>query len=356
MQQRPSIKPLLVACLVLLASCSRMDTASAPSISLHTTRLGSFPLESPRPWPTLRWPAAFLVQRQDRFLWAEGNVIFSIGGTAADLTIAALEEPRLTAGLDRIVAAAQAVDGALAVVDSSGRVVGARAGSEETWGFETPFRNPGLRVALADRLVYFLLTSDSPGGAAVSAYSVEGIEVGRWGTIPAAGIIQQSLNGGGIAACGDGSVYYSYINSPWILRLEPESKGEARALGKASAVPFERIPARTIRKAHLESRRSHTIAPLVELGLSGSRILALFCTEEDLLVRQVAHPGGGGSAVEFWDPRSGQRAGSVDAEAGLLLAVRHQTLYLGVVPENGPFTLERIHYRVVADRRGSSPP
>lgn len=346
---------LLVGCTVLLASCTQADPVSGPSLALQTTELDPLRLESPQSWPTLRWPAAFLAQSEDRFLWAEGNGVFSIAGAADDLMIAPFHDQGLNAGFDRIVAAAQAVDGSLAILDASGRVSGLAAGSGEVWSFETELRNPGVRLALADRLVYFLLARDYPGGPAVGAHSLEGMEVGRWGTMPADGVIQQSLNGGGIAACADGSVYYNYLNSPWIQRLQPGSKGDAAALGKVSGSRFERLTPSAIRRAHQESTRSHSVAPLVKLGLSGSRVLALFCTEENLLARQVDHPHEGESVVELWDPQSGRKVGSVNADRGLLLAVRQQTLFLGVKPENEPFTLQRFRYRLGPDPRESDP-
>lgn len=168
--------------------------------------------------------------------------------------------------------------------------------------------------------------------------------------MPAAGIIQQSLTGGGIAGCPDGSIYYSYINSPRILRLEGGASGGIRAFGEGGNGSFQVVSDRSIRDAQHESLRTHSVAPLVKLGLGGSRVMGLFCSDGGLLFRQVAEPAGGGSHVEVWNARSEDRVGTVPVGGAVLLAVADQTLYLGQVSEERSFTLERIRYRVEPSR------
>lgn len=160
---------LLVASLLLLQSCARTTSDSDTVLSLSTGALEPIPIETSLPWPTLRWPASFLVERTDRFLWAEGSELFQIELSASGVDVAPWSERNLASGLDRIVGAAQSADGTIAVLDVSGRVAISNPRSEERWGLETPLRNRAAKLAVMDGRVFFLLTDDSEGGSAVVA-------------------------------------------------------------------------------------------------------------------------------------------------------------------------------------------
>lgn len=197
--------------------------------------------------------------------------------------------------------------------------------------------------------VYLLLRGEVAVGNAVAAYDYTGVEVGRWGEMPAAGILQASLDGGGIASCPDGSIFYSYINSPLIFRVEEGSQGTVRTLGRQSG-SFEVVSERDVGHAFEESRRSRSVVPLVKLGLGASRVMSLMCSQEGLLFRQVAQPSKRGAYIEVWDPASETLIDTILGSGGTLLDVRDQILYLGTTAEDQTFKLERIQYRVVRSR------
>lgn len=243
-----------------------------------------------------------------------------------------------------LIAAARAWDGTLAVLDSSGRVSVLGASSAKVTSFGTHFPNRPGYLALAGGKIYLLLQGDLEQGPAVVAYTLAGQAVGMWGQMPASGVLQANLKGGGLAACPDGSVFYNYINSPQIHRVLGEN-GEVKAVGRKSP-GFRVLAARQIRRAQNEVRRSRSVAALVKLGLGASRAQSLFCSEEGLLARQVAHPAGGGSDVEIWDPRTESWLGNVSSGDGVLLAVRGRTLFLGAKPAAGGFSLDRVQFEI----------
>ncbi|NJL27733.1 MAG: hypothetical protein HC897_07475 [Thermoanaerobaculia bacterium] len=162
------------------------------------------------------------------------------------------------------------------------------------------------------------------------AYSLSGTETGRWGEMPASGFIQESLTGGGIAACPDGMIYYSYINSPEIFRLDPPA-GEISPLRDSSA-PFYKISEDAIMSACEESDRLGDVGPLVKLGLQGSRIMALYCSNENILFRQIAQPHSGGSHVEAWDLGSRQLVATLPSNDGVLFATSPGLLHFVISP------------------------
>lgn len=243
-----------------------------------------------------------------------------------------------------LIAAARSPDGTLAVLDSSGQVAVLEASSAKVTSFGTHFLNRPGYLALAGGKIYLLLQGDLEQGPAVVAYTLAGQAVGTWGQMPAGGVLQANLKGGGIAACPDGSVFYNYINSPRIYRVLEEI-GKVKPVGRKSP-GFRVLAARQIRRAQSEVRKSRSVAALVKLGLGTSRAQSLFCSDEGLLARQVAHPAGGGADVEIWDPRTERLLGTVPAGEGVLLAVRGRTLYLGVKPAAGGFSMDRIQLEI----------
>ena len=84
----------------------------------------------------------------------------------------------------------------------------------------------------------------------------------------------------------------------------------------------------------------------MKLALSASRVMALHCSPEGLLFRQIAQPGSDGSYVEVWDPRSARLAGTIPIGARVLLDVRDHVLYLGSVPARHKFMLEPVRYEL----------
>jgi hypothetical protein len=288
---------------------------------------------------SLRWPQFFLVENTDRFLWGQGREILQISRSEAGSFRIEPDFSDLTLGLNRLVAAAHAPNGTLAVLDASGRVAVQIPRSRQLSTFETHLENSPGDLAMTNDKLYLLLQGESEGGSAVVSYSFFGAEVGRWGTMPVDGIIQANLKGGGIAACPDGSIFYSYINSPRILRLDTKEH-RARVVGRANRT-FHALTEGQVHQAQRESTRSRSVAPLVKLGLEASRVMALRCSPAGIL-RQVARPSGGGALIEVWDPHSETLLGTVPAKAGILLDVQGNTLFLGALRGGEPFLLDRV--------------
>jgi hypothetical protein len=340
-------KYLLLLGLTALAACTGGKSGSGPAWTLHTSRLEALSIVPALPALPLRWPQFLLVEGTDRFLWGERG-LFRLATSENGPILEEPEGAELTRGMDRLIAAAEAPDGTLAVLDMAGRVAVQSPRRGETWEFEAQLPKQPAGLAVTEGLVYILLQGEPLEGDAVVAYGFDGVEAGRWGTMPADGIIQASLRGGGIAACPDGSVYYSYINSPRILRLPDGADESVRAIGEPSS-SFVEVPARKVRYAQDKGKRYSSVAPLVKLGLSASRVLSLLCSEEGLLFRQVAQPAHGG-AIEVWDPLSEELVGTIPVGGEVLLDVRDQILYLGARSESEGFTLTRIHYRAERSR------
>lgn len=289
----------------------------------------------------MHWPQFLLVEGPRSFVWGGTREIYRIESSKRGPLLEGPEWPQLTQGLDGLAAASRTPTGMLVVCDTAGAVRGLSPGSTLPWSIETHLRSRPGGVAVTDRSVYLLLQGDPEAEAAVVAYDFSGGEVGRWGKQPLSALIQARMNGGGIAACPDGSVFYSYVNSPEIFRLEAD-RAEVRMMGRAGA--FQRLSDRSIRRARRESERSRSVAPLVKLGLSATRVMSLLCSREGLLFRQVARPAGGGSYIEIWNAPAAELLGTVPA-TGVLLDVRGQTLYLGAAPD-GRFHLQRTELRL----------
>ena len=336
---------VVVGCLV---SCAAEESAGKPKQEILATRLLSWTLTSAQLSEAPRWPT---------FLFVDGNRGLVWGGDQGLLRIplkpnAGLPEPfgeEFTSGLDALVAGARAWDGTFAVVDSSGRVAVKRLFAGKSASFETHFLNRPGSLAVTEAKVYLLLQGDLEQGPAVVAYTHSGKEVGRWGEMPASGILQARLKGGGIAACSDGSVFYSYINSPQIIRIARGETSRTTKLGRKSG-SFKTLSARAIRRAQREAKQSRSVAPLVKLGLSTSRVQSLFCSQKGLLLRQVAQPKGGGAHIEVWDSRAESLIGAMPTGDAVLLDVRDDTLYLGALRDGHAFSLDRIQVAVVMSR------
>jgi hypothetical protein len=341
-------KSLLLLGIAALTACTGGKSGSGPAWTLHTTRLASLSIVPALPSLSLRWPQFLLAEGTDRFLWGEREMF----RLARSKDGPVLEEPKgaeLTRGMDRLIAAAEAPDGTLAVLDMAGRVAVQSPRPGKTWDFEAELPAQPAGLAVAKGRVYVLLQGEPLAGDAVVAYGFDGVEAGRWGTMPADGILQASLRGGGIAACPDGSVYYSYINSPRILRLPDGADEDVRAIGEPRR-SFVELPAWKLREAEEQGRRTSSVAPLVKLGLSASRVMSLLCSEEGLLFRQVAQPANGGAAIEVWDPLAEELVGTIPMGSEVLLDARDQILYLGAQSESEGFTLARIHYQAERSR------
>jgi len=338
--------PLLLSVLIGLVGCYGEKPTKDLTATLSVTPLGATSFVSSKYAHSLHWPQFLLAEGRDRFLWGAGSDLYRIEHeTDPDVTVAA--DADFTKGLDRLIAAARTSQGTLALLDSAGTIAIRSPLAGKEWRFSTHLENQAVHLALTESRVYLLLQNDSEESSAIAAFTFSGTEAGRWGRMPAAGIVQTSLNGGGVAACPDGSIFYSYINSPQILRLENGPKNEVRALGKRSE-SFTLLAEDKVREAYRAGKLLGSVAPLVKLGLSASRVLSLLCSEEGLLLRQVAQPRGGGTHIEVWNSSSETLVGTIPAQDGILLDVRDQTLYLGTAKDD--FKLERIRFRVDPQR------
>ncbi len=349
MKLRTTSEYLLLTALAVLVACTGDESSGSPVRLLHTTRLEALPFVSSQPSFSLRWPAFLLADAADRYLWGEGRQVLEIEAPRTGPVIAKPEESNFTRGLDKLIAAARTSEGTLVVLDVSGRVA-VHSPDGQMWKFETQLANEPGNLAITKDRIYLLLQGQSRTGSAVAAYTFSGSEIGQWGEMPADGIIQANLRGGGIAACPDGSIFYSYINSPQILKLQNDEKKSVRFLGKADS-SFDVISKSRIFRAAEEGMRSGSPGPLVKLGLGGSRVMALACSKEGLLFRQVAVPAGKGSYVEVWDPVSSALVGTIPKVDGVLMDVSGHTLYLGT-SEGNKFVLYRVGFRLEPFRSG----
>lgn len=348
--QTQASKYLHVLALAVLIACARGNSEDKPAGRLRTSRLEPISIVSPLPSFSPRWPGFLLVERGTTVLWGGEQGIFRIEMSSRGPAHIESQGAELTRGMDRLIGAARALDGKVAVLDTSGRVAVYSPAAGQTWRFKTRSQNRPGDLAITEDMVYVLLQGEVEKGSAVVAYTFSGEEVGRWGTMPADAIIQTRLRGGGIAACPDGSVYYSYVNTPQIIQLQHDGNKGVRSIGRSSD-SFKVVSASRVRQTYREGLRSHSAAPLVKLGLDVSRVMGLLCSEEGLLLRQVAQPARGGAPVEVWDPLSERLVGTIPVGGAVLLDVRDRILYFGTV-EPRKFMLDRIQYRVERSRSG----
>lgn len=337
-----------VACLafVLFGACGRKGAVGPMSAPLPARGLEPVFLVPPVPPVSMRWPQFLWADGGHRFLWGANREIYRVQESKNGPVLTGPEWPDLTRGLDRLVSASRTAAGTLALLDSMGRVQGLSPGSPTPWSFELRLGSHAGRLAVTDQAAYLLLQGDEEGGRAVVAYDFAGHEVGGWGEMPLESMIQETLNGGGIAACPDGSIFYSYINGPRIFRLVLGKGHEVRPVGSSPST-FEALSESSVRDAAREGVRSRSVVPIVKLGLSANRVTALLCTSEGLLLRQVARPAHAGGYVEVWDPATEGLIGTVRTGSGVLLDARDHTLYLGSAPDEH-FRLDRVEYRTRA--------
>lgn len=336
----------LVLLAVLVACSAEPSRRSVPTLS--AIHLESSPLISPEPTLPLRWPRFLLAETEATLLW-------SLGGDVVRITLSA-NEPRTVQsvalvdqarGFDRLIAATKNADGTTAILDSSGRVSAWESGMLRTWSFQISESQNWGGLAVVKGFVYLLAHGKEEGSPAVFAYTLDGTQAGRHGSMPPSALVQGTLTGGGIVACPDGTIYFSYINSPHIFQLVDHGGGEVLPLGQPRDT-FVLIPAEAIRNSVKESRNSGSVEPLVKLGLSGSRVMALRCASDGLLFRQVAEPAPLGTVIEVWDPQSERLLGTLPSGDGVLFDVRQRVLYLGRLENGGPFVLERYRYQAEA--------
>lgn len=331
---KSSLLMVLLAQLVF-ASCSvRSPNIEPPILSVS---LAEAPAFAPDDSSTPRWPQ-FVLPVRGGLLWAERSGLLKVEEVDDRLIVEGPALTEMTLGLDRLVAGAQGPFGEIALLDSSGRV-SIRDRSGRLSGFATG-GNRTASIAVADRSIYLLHQGEGEGGPAVFKYSFEGSEEGRWGQMPADGLIQSVLQGGGLVACPDGSVFYSYINSPRVARLVED--GRVELIGDPQPSFFALSP-RDIRRAVNEGLEERSTQPLVRLGLGASRVMALFCSSENLLFRQVTGPGEDSMRIEVWDPAADDLVAILPHEEGVLLAVEGGMLQMGVVEEQR-FELRKLNY------------
>ncbi len=350
--QRSNLVLLLVPALAM--ACGAQPPRGVSGITISTSWLETLPLLSSAPSSPLRWPQFLVADGASGFFLGGGRDLFRIATLASHSAVA---EPVVAAGpqqgLGRLVAAAQSPGGTLAFLDETGQVAIHGRAPGQRWLLKTRDQNRSRHLTVSEGSVYLLLEGETETGNAVAMYNFTGTEVRRWGVIPADGIVQGSLTGGGIAACPDGSIFYSYLNSPRVFHLDEESSRAVRAIGEPSS-SFQTISAGQVRRALRESTRSHSVAPLVKLGLGASRVMSLLCSDDGLLFREVAHPKGRGAEIEVWDPLSEERVGTIPAGNGVLLAVRDQILYLVTAQPGEKLALERIRYQVKRSQPGKA--
>lgn len=317
------------------AACERAATEVVASAGLP---LDPYSFSGPSGTSPGEEPSFLLATPDGLLLWGEDRGVRAYRLSPDGLRrVDGVPVPDL-ATFDSLVAAGLGADGTLALLDWAGRVAAIDRRSGRTWRFDTLLRHRVSDLAVADGLLYFLLHGGEEDAPAVVGYRLTGEPAGSWGEMPPDGVIQSALSGGGIAACPDGSVFYSSINSQRIARLG--SEGGVSPLGPAPPA-FHRLDAGDIRRARRETERTKTVSAIVRLGLSGSRVMALRCSEEGLLLRQVARPSGAGAYVEVWDPTAGTLAGIVEPIEGLLVGSSGRTLLLATESQEGDFRLGR---------------
>lgn len=347
LSERNSFLAVICASLLLLLALWSCSSDSPDSVrELSATSLGTVPFVSSEPSFALSWPQFLIAKSDDSYLWAERGSVLSLRlkEREGDVPAVVLKETAAGMGMDRLIAADQSDDGTLVLLDTSGRVVVREAASGQVGRFLTTSSGDFADITISSGSVYLLTEGSEVEAPAVVAFSVDGREVGRWGTLPATAAVQTVLSGGGIAACPDGSVYYSFINSPVIGKVVKGKAEAVRALGQPSP-SFVTISAEDVREAIGDTRLQGEVSPLVELGLGASRVMALHCALDGNLLRQVAHPGREGTVIEVWDPRSEQLKGIIHVSEGVLLDVQNGELLLGNSTPESPFMLERLRYQ-----------
>lgn len=304
---------------------------SRPGLSLQPLSL--IGLERP---DAVEWPQVLLPLDDRLLLWGEGRSAFLFEISERGLTNTKRGSLDLGA-LDSLASAAEDGDGTIVFVDWAGRVLAKNRQTGETWSFDTLLRNSVSDVAVADEIAYLLLHGGEIGNRAVTGYKLTGEPIGSWGSMPPDGLIQSNLRGGGITACGDGSIFYSYVNSPAIQRLD----GDATRPFRGETQHFHRLSPGEIRRADREARSSTSVGAVVKLGLTGSRVMALHCTTDGLLLRQVARPARAGAYVEVWDAAGESLIGIVAPVEGLLIGAVDRTLLFATGSQQEGFRLAR---------------
>jgi len=328
----------LVGALVLCVACTAdREISSIPH--LEAEELEGLDLVSTQPFYSLRWPQFLLVAEPRGLLWGYGGDVLRLDLAEGKVHSLSLVDP--ARGFDRLVSADRRPDGTLALLDASGRVLVWNTDGGDVHRFTATPEPSWGGLALSGDHVYLMSQGEDDGSPAVRAFAFDGTPAGNWGDRSPSALIQASLNGGGITSCPDGTVYYSYINSPQILRLGAD--GRVEEVGEARS-DFRTLTASSIRGTAEDGRRLKSVTPLVQLGLGTSRVMSLHCSAEGLLFRHIADPAPPGSLIEVWDSLSGELLGAVHPRAGVLLDVDDQVLYLGSVDQEVPFRLERLHY------------
>lgn len=326
--------------LPILLGCTPQTDPDPTSVpTLDTSKLDSVVVRLPQS-SGLYWPT-FLSLSDEGYFWGEGNLVYRIDVAAAQVLPKPTNWP-FVEGHDRLIAMASSSAGRLVLLDSSGDVTVHDPMTGRTWKFSSDLQERAADLAISDMTVYILQEADREAEvSAVVAFDLEGHRVGEWGEMTADALIQATLEGGGITSCPDGTVFYSYINSPRLLRLSTQGAKKVDSLGHPDA-SFQELRSQDVRKAYRASDEQRSVGPLVKLGLSASRVMSLFCSSSGLVFRQVAHPQGAGSIIEVWDPGAGALLGKVDTETGILLSVEEETLILGTRIEDEGVLLERL--------------
>lgn len=291
-----------------------------------------------------------MVEPSGTLLWGEGRTVtrLSLDGDRLSVVGEVAAEPgRSGILLDRIVAGSSSGE-VTTLLDARGRILELRPGTDRS--FQIPGIGAPAHITTGPDRVYLLLDEEIRGGGAVVAYGPDGELVGRWGTLPASAPINKALRGGGLTRCAGGDVFYSYIDSPRILRIRGEQVEEVGAR-RAS---FRRLSGREIRRARKASEGTHQVRPLAEAAFRSSRVLALHCDDDGRLYRHVAGPIGEGAEIEVWDSGTGTLVGTVLLSEGILLAVggtgSETTLFVGSRTDDLGFVLDRLQI----DRRATT--
>ena len=323
--------------IVALAACRRGMPTNTPIGTLRARELAAIAVPAPSPAQSFRWPRFFLAENPTTFLWGEGRLIFRLSISAEGQVSAQQVFSEMTDGLGMLVAAAKTSTGTITALDADGRV-GIMEASGKVWRFNTHLKGRIGDIAAWKDRVYLLLQGRGENRSAVIAYDFFGKEINRWSEIPPDGIIQASLKGGGITSCPDGVIFYNYINSPQPMELQA---GESVKAWGSKFDFFREVTESQVQDAFRASKRG-SVGPLIRLGLSSGRVMAIRCSDEGFLVRQVARPGGEGVEIQILDRRIGDWVGKIAVQDGILLDVKGRTLYLGTSPKGRGFTLKRV--------------